>query len=142
MRSEYYEEALSIMNNEDAAEKAHPLLVAAMEAGDYRAHYALGTWYLYGRHVKKNLKKAVALFKQAAANDVAEAAYDLAVCYEDGEGVRKDLAKAAALYLRAWRCGDVSSAAQLRRMFYWGIGVKANRAIAEEFGKLHASSGK
>jgi hypothetical protein len=93
----------------------------------------LGTWYLYGKHVKTSIKKAVGLFKQAAEHDVAGAAFDLAVCYEKGEGVKQDLAKAAALYLRALRCGDASAAEELRRMFYWGIGVEKNRAVAQEF---------
>jgi len=104
-----------------------------MDAGDYRAHHALGTWYLYGRHVKASNRKAVSLFRQAAENDVAEAAFDLAVCYEKGEGVRKDLSKAAAFYLRALRCGDESAAEELRRMFCRGFGVEKNRMIADEF---------
>lgn len=124
------------MNKSAAPEKAYPLLLKAMEAGDYRAYYALGTWYLYGRHVEVNAKKAVKLFKQAAAHDIADAAFDLAVCYEKGEGVKKDLAKAAGLYLRAHRCGDTSAAVELRRIFYWGIGVEKNRAIAEEFSRM------
>lgn len=133
MKNKSYEKALSMMKKGAPAEKAYPLLLAAMEAGDYRAHYAIGTWYLYGTHLKANLKKAVGLFKEAASNDVAEAAFDLAVCYEKGEGVKKDLAKAAAYYLRAFRCGDASAAEELRRVFYWGFGVEKNRLIASEF---------
>ena len=139
MKSKPYDKALSLMNQGADPGKAYPLLVKAMEAGDYRAHYAIGTWYLYGKHVKASVKKAVGLFKLAADHDVGDAAFDLAVCYEKGEGVKQDLAKAAAFYLRALRCGDDSAAEELRRMFYWGIGVEKNRAIAEEFSKLPAS---
>lgn len=136
MKHDPYQKALAIMNADGEPGEAYPLLLKAMEAGDHRAHYAIGTWYLYGRHVKASARKAVALFKKAADHDVAEAAFDLAVCYEMGEGVKQDLAKAAALYLRAWRCGDESAAEELRRMFHWGIGVAKNRAIADEFAKF------
>lgn len=139
MKSKLYDKALALMNKGAPPDKAYPLLLGAMDAGDYRAHYALGTWYLYGRHVKASNKKAVRLFKQAAENDVAEAAFDLAVCYEKGEGVKKDLPKAAAFYLRALRCGDESAAEELRRMFYWGFGVEKNRMIASEFAALKRS---
>ena len=139
MKGKPYNKALSLMNRGGAPGKAYPLLVEAMKAGDYRAHYAIGTWYLYGRHVRASVRRAVGLFRQAADHNVAEAAFDLAVCYEKGEGVKQDLPKAAAFYLRALRCGDASAAKELRRMFYWGIGVEKNRAIAEEFLKLSAS---
>lgn len=139
MKSKPYDKALSLMNRGATPDKAYALLIEAMEAGDYRAHYAIGTWYLYGRHVKASVKKAVDLFKQAADHDVGYAAFDLAVCYEKGEGVKQDLKKAAAFYLRALRCGDSSAAEELRRLFYWGIGVEKNRAIAEELSKLSIS---
>ncbi|WP_243350388.1 tetratricopeptide repeat protein [Stenotrophomonas acidaminiphila] len=133
MNGKLYDKALALINRGASPGDVYPLLLEAMDAGDYRAHYALGTWYLYGRHIKVSNKKAVSLFRQAAENDVAEAAFDLAVCYEKGEGVRKDLSKAAAFYLRALRCGDESAAEELRRMFYWGFGVEKNRMIASEF---------
>lgn len=136
MKNNSYSKALSMMKKGSPPEKAYPLLVEAMEAGDYRAHYAIGTWYLYGRHLKMDLKKAVRLFKEAADNDIAEAAFDLAVCYEKGEGVTKSPAKAVAYYLRALRCGDESAAEELRRMFYWGFGVERNRLVASEFAEF------
>lgn len=139
MKSNSYQKALLLMTRGAEPDEAYPLLIKAMEEGDHRAHYAIGTWYLYGTYVKANARKAVALFKIAADHDVADAAFDLAVCYEKGEGARRDLAKAAAFYLRAWHCGDTSAVYELRRMFYWGIGVTKNRAIAEEFARISES---
>lgn len=66
MHSADYRKALRLMSREEYAGKAYPLLVAAMQQGDYRAHYALGTWYLYGRHVEKSVRKAVKLLKVAS----------------------------------------------------------------------------
>lgn len=60
--------------------KAYSFLQSARKAGDLRASYALATWYLHGRHVKRDLKLAVKLLKQAAEGNVPSALYDLAVC--------------------------------------------------------------
>lgn len=136
MKSRAYGKALAIMRRNGSAEKAYSLLLDAMSEGDYRAHYALGTWYLYGRYVRKDYRKAFRLLKEAANQDIADAAFDLAVCYEKGEGVKRDPSKAVAMYFRAMRCGDASAAEELRRMFYWGIGVEKNRLLAAEFPKL------
>lgn len=134
--SKAYDMALTLMQRDGAEEEAYPLLLDAIKQGDFRAHYALGTWYLFGRHVPKDYRKAFVLLKKAADRDIAEAAFDLAVCYEKGEGVKANASKAAAMYFRAMRCGDKSAAKELRRMFYWGIGVEKNRFLAAEFLKL------
>ncbi len=124
------------MRRDGSEEQAYAHLLDAMKDGDYRAHYAIGTWYLHGRHVAKNLVKAARLLKNAADNDIAEAAFDLAVCYENGQGVKKNKTKAVAMYLRAMRLGDNAAANELYRVFYWGLGVSRCRSIALEFSKF------
>ncbi len=64
------------MKLEDSPEKAYPLLIQAMKESDYRAHYAIGTWHLFGLHLKLDFKKAVKYLRCAAENDVAEAAFE------------------------------------------------------------------
>ena len=133
MKKSPYEEALALVEAGGAAEAAYQLLTKASEQGDHRADYAIGTWYLHGFFLKKNVKKGTQLIKKAADNDVADAAFDMAVSYEKGVGVKKNPGIAAAYYLRALRCGDASAAKELERMFYWGIGVVKNRRLANEF---------
>ena len=137
VKSKHYSRALAILRrNPEAQDRAYPLLLEAMEEGDYRAHYAIATWYLHGHHLRQNLAKSVRLLRQAAKHDIAEAAWDLAVCHEVGSGVPKDGAKAAAYYLQAFRLGDRGAAHALDRLFYWGIGVSKCRPLAAEFARL------
>lgn len=137
VKSRQYSKAQALLRRSpEAHERAYPLLLEAMEKGDYRAHYAIATWYLHGRHLKQNLAKAVRLRRQAARHDIAEAAWDLAVCHEVGCGVPKDGAKAAAYFLQAFRLGGRGAAHALDRLFYWGIGVRKCRPLAAEFARL------
>lgn len=113
---------------DDEAAFAH--LTEAHEAGDARASYALGTWYLHGHFVKRNLRTAMAFLRQAAKQGHPDALYDLAICHEKGAGTRKSEAKAAECYLAALLEGDEQSIYELGRCFYWGIGVQQNRRLA------------
>lgn len=69
--------------------KVFSLLMKSMRKGNPQATYALATWYLHGKHVKKNLHKAIQLLRQAVRMNVKEALFDLAVSYEKGIGVKK-----------------------------------------------------
>lgn len=69
----------------------------ASKRGDASAAYALATWFLFGRHVKKDYGRAVVLLKQAANENISEALYDLAVCCEKGTGTPKNEKKAYEL---------------------------------------------
>lgn len=107
-----------------------PLLVEAHEAGDSTATYALGTWYLHGVHVKKNLRTAMAYLRQAAKEGHADALYDLAVSHEKGIGTKESPKMAAECYLAAILEGEKQSIYELGRCFYYGIGVEQNRRLA------------
>lgn len=133
MKKNEYEIAKRLMQNPKNVEAAYEKLLVAMESGDFRAHYAIGTWYLHGHFFKKSVKKGISFIRKAADNGVAEAAFDLAVSYERGIGVVENSEIAASYYLRAFRCGDSDAAAELERIFYHGIGVQKNRRIAREF---------
>jgi TPR repeat protein len=131
--SKYYEEALAeAQRRRPDWHKALRLLNRAHKHGDYRAAYALGTWYLHGKGdlVPRNLSKAISLLREAADADHADAAFDLAVCYEKGTGVRKSEKKAVLLYLKAALLGDKQSLYEVGRCYWYGFGVKRDRSIA------------
>jgi TPR repeat protein len=136
MNTASYTKALRLIESGGSASGAYKLLVQASEAGDFRADYAIGTWYLHGFFLRKSLKKAIRLIKRAADQDIADAAFDMGVSYEKGVGVRQDPSIAVAYYLRAFRCGHGAAVKELERMFYWGIGVEKNRRLAKELAKL------
>ena len=75
-------------------------------------------------------------FKSAADAGHPDAAFELAICYENGEGAKKNPSKAASYYLRAYLLGRPDGAIEVSRLFYWGIGVQRNRALASEIRKL------
>lgn len=110
--------------------QAYTYLKSAAEEEDDQAIYALATWYLFGRHVRKNLSKAARLLRSASDLGNTNATYDLAVCYEDGAGVKKNLPMAFRLYMKAAIRGDNQSVAEVGRLYYYGIGVEKNRKLA------------
>ncbi len=119
-----YEEALAAAMTEDCdTGRVEQMLRAARDHGDSRATYALATWYLHGKHFRRNLRMAVGLFREAARADVPDAIYDLAVCFEEGIGVRMNLQLAARLYVRAALLGQKQAVFEVGRCYYYGIGV-------------------
>ena len=115
---------------------AYKLLLEANAKGSSEAGYALGTWYLFGRFVKKDLHKAVAYLIRSAEKGNVNAMFNLAVCYEKGAGVNRNLEKAFEYYFRAFNNGDFDAAYEVGRMFYYGLGVAKNTVAAESFIKL------
>lgn len=90
--------------------------------GNGKAEYALTTWYLYGKEVKKDLKKAVELLKKLADKNISEANFNLTVCFETGQGIKQDLV--FKHYLKSALLGDKQSLYEVGRCYYHGIGVK------------------
>lgn len=127
----FYKEAFEEMNKETPdITKAYNLLVESYDMGNHKAAYALGTWYLHGKHVKVDLKKAIDLFNYATKTNIPEACFDLAVCYEKGTGVKIDLEKAFELYMRAALFGDSQSFYEVGRCYYHGVGIQQNERLA------------
>lgn len=58
----------------------------------------LGTLYIKGQGVKKDMPKAFVLFEEAAKEGHELAAYNLGGMYENGVGIAQDLDKAEAYY--------------------------------------------
>ena len=116
-RQKKYKEAFELL--EEADKKNNPV-----------ASYAIGTWYLHGTYVPKDLGKAIPYLIKASRGEVKEAYYDLAVCYEKGAGLKKDLQKAFTNYLRAAQLGDKDSLYEIVRCLHYGIGIEKNRNLS------------
>jgi hypothetical protein len=106
------------------------LLRESASAGYPPALYALASWHLHGKGVRKDFKKAVALLKKAADKKYVPAEYDLAVSYELGQGVRKNFKAALVYYRRAANDGDADAAAEVARCYFHGIGTIKNMSEA------------
>lgn len=130
------------MNSGGSPDKAYPLLKASAESGDAVSKYALGTWYLHGFFLEKDVRTAIKLLREAADENVAFAAFDLAVCYELGTGLKKNLGKAVQYYLRAFLFGDIEGAVELERVLYWEKEKPKTRKLSKEFGRLLGAMGK
>jgi TPR repeat protein len=119
--------AAEINNNK----KAFELLNKSIAHGNPKALYAIGTWYLHGKYVDKDITKAIKyLFSSASAKN-PDAFYDLAVCYEEGIGLEKNEDKAFEYYLQASLRGDKQSIYEIGRCYYYGIGVCEDRVLAD-----------
>lgn len=112
-------------------EHSYKYLLAAIELEDYNAMYALETWYLFGRYVKKNYVKGFDLLRRASVGNLPDALYDLAICYEKGRGTKKNKKDAFKNYLTAALYGDKQSIHEVGRCYYHGIGIAKNIKLAK-----------
>lgn len=87
------------------ASKAAQYYAKAAKAGNVRAIYNLGVFYLRGDGVKKDGGAAFAYFTQAAAKEHLGALYNLGYCYEKGVGTAVDKKRACDCYERAALAG-------------------------------------
>lgn len=131
-----YEKALGIMESEKGDSKeATDLLHVALNLGDPRAAYALGTWYLVGANgLQEDRKKGIELISLAADGKVPAALFDLAACYEEGLSVEVDSRKAFLMYLDAAVRGDQQAVFEVSRCYFHGIGVEQDLQIAQIWG--------
>lgn len=110
---------------------AFDLLQTAAHQKNFEALYAIGTWYLFGRFVKKNSSEAVKYFLQAIEGNRSDAYYDLGVCYEKGVGIKKNKKAAFECYLNAALLGDKQSLYQVGRCYFYGIGTSKNMHVGK-----------
>lgn len=116
---------------------AASLLQKASKLGCPDADYALATWYHFGRHFTKDIKKGNRLLVRAAKAGHPDACYNLAISYDNGLGVAKNHQSAFELYLEAALRGHIDAHKQVARCFWDGSGVRKNRAIADLWGAKH-----
>ncbi len=141
--SRYYRRALRMMQSETPNINAVvKLLEKGIEEEDPSSKYAIGTWYLHGGYLKKNVRKGIGYIKDAARSGVAPALFDMAVAFETGTGVRKSEKKAAEYYLKAALSGDSEAFYEVGRCLYHGIGFKGDRAQAKIWLDISESKNK
>lgn len=121
--------------------KAFELLEKSAIENNYEALYAIGTWYIHGRFVKKNAFLAVDYFLKSVEGNNSSAYYDLAVCYEKGVGIKKNYKKGFECYLNAALLGNQQSLYEVGRCYYYGIGVSKNINIGRIWLKQAEANG-
>jgi TPR repeat protein len=120
-----YEEALRLALLAEKTDGPWPIapLREAAATGYSPALYALATWHLFGRGVKKDFKKAFSLLLESAEQNYAPAEYDIAVSFEMGKGTTKSEESAFLYYRRAAEHGDVAGMTEVARCYWFGIGT-------------------
>lgn len=101
--------------------------------------WRLGVMHDLGQGVPENPQEAVRLFRQAAADDDANANASLAVMYANGRGVRTDHAQAMRYYRRAAELGSAAGFLGVGILYHYGLGVaRSNNEAAAWYLAAHA----
>jgi hypothetical protein len=77
--------------------------------GNGAAFNLLAHFYFYGKHVERDVSKALELYKKGGEHGYAESYFDLAKTYHRGENGEADKEKAKHYYELAAKMGDVSA---------------------------------
>ncbi len=110
--------------------------------GIAEAQHDMGAIYVAGHgQIKKDLKRAVLWFKEAAANGIANAKYNLGVLYHQGLGVEQDITRAMDLYKQAANLGHPEAQYNLGIAYIEGIGVAYDPKQATSFFEAAANNG-
>ncbi len=99
---------------------------------DYRAMLDLGELYEQGHGVKKDVKRALALYERAADRS-RWARFKLGALYVAGEGIPKDYAKAHQWFRRSAADGNAAARNNLGVMYDQGLGVAVDYVEARDF---------
>ncbi len=108
---------------------------------DYAACFSLGQKYAEGTNIKKDLTKAVKLYKVACVGGNDGGCFNLAVAYRHGQGVEKDYIKAVKLYQKSCDMGALDGCANLAFMYDKGLGVEKNISKSIFFSKKACDGG-
>jgi TPR repeat protein len=84
--------------------------------GDRYALHDLAVLYERGTGTKKNLDKAVALYRRAVARGVPSSMLNLGVLMSRGEGLKRDLAGGLLLIWRAYEAGHAEAGATFDKL--------------------------
>lgn len=94
-------------------------LKKAAENGDMMAQWNLGSSYLSGESIEKDIKKGIMWLTKSADQDNYIAELDLGKCYQDGKGVKKDKHESLKFYIRNISHADLGilSSTAIERIF-------------------------
>jgi len=105
----------------------------ATEPMNPKEQYMLGVRYQLGEGVRKDMKKAYALYKKSAEQGYSPAQFAMGVCHEvGGHGVAQDGKKAAYWYKRAALQGHTKAQLNLGSLYWFedsGIQRDAQKAM-------------
>ncbi len=90
---------------------------ASADQGSADGENGLGTMYLNGQGVTRDLAKAAKLFAAAAAQGNAKAENNLAAMYFDGQGVAEDRPRAVALFQKSAAQGNAEADNNLKAIY-------------------------
>ncbi len=107
-------------------------LRAAAAAGDPQAQFVIGTRYLDGVGVGRDLRQAAIWYEHAANQGYAPAQYRLGSMYEKGRGVTKDADLARIWYQRAIGRGNVKAMHNLGVLYAEGAFGEQDLASASQ----------
>jgi localization factor PodJL len=116
-------------------------LEKSAKQGNAKAQLQLGSLYLKGAGVTRNIMQARKWLEMAANNGDALAMHDLAVLYSGGEGRKPDYARASDWFRRAAEQGVVDSMFNLGVAYVDGLGVEKDLIQAYAWFSLAASQG-
>ncbi len=105
------------------------------------AQYALGKIYLVGKHVPKDINKAIIYLTQSAEQENEWAAYQLGKLYLLGKDVQKDTEKAVVYLTKAAEQGNQFAQYILGKLYLLGKDVSKNRELAIKWLTLSAEQG-
>lgn len=126
------EEGLKAYDDRDFDEVARQLLPQPPQA-DARVKAVLGTLFLHGWSVPRDVPRGLALLRDAAAQGNDRGLHVLGYAHEHGIGMEKDETQAAALYHKGAELGYAGSYNNLSSMYLDGRGVRKDVAKAREF---------
>ena len=112
-----------------------------VKKGKAWAQLMLGERYRNGEGVKKDLKRAVVLFKLASDQGHAGAQYNLGIMYADAVGVDKDETRAVEFFTLAADQGFVDAQHNLGVMYADGQGVDKDEKRALKWYTLASDKG-
>lgn len=110
---------------------AFDLLEKSAKYKNSKAYYALATWYLHGKYVKKDVYTGNYYLRLSAELKNPDAFFNLGISYEKGAGIDKNEDKAFECYLQASLRGHKQSCYEVGRCYYYGIGIKEDKDMAE-----------
>lgn len=96
------------------------LLQGPAERGIASAQFLLGSLYIEGSGIKKDVPLGISWLEKAAELGSPAALNDLGVLYADANGVAKDEARAFKLYRQAAEHGNAPAAYNLGRAYWFG----------------------
>ncbi len=106
----------------------------AIELGSVMAINNLGIQYELGLGIKKNISKAIELYKQAMSKGNSHAMLNLGFMYEEGNSViEQNIDEAIRLYGLAAQNGDSYGSHYIGLVYNYGIGLKINYERANQY---------